>query len=336
MIDCGHCELIPSSDILMNIIKAQTQIVKMGHELGSVMTIVAEKARELTECDGSTIELYENDEMIYRAVAGSLELFLGFKLSAKNSLSGLCVQSGHILYCEDTENDARVDRNAAHKVGAKSMVVVPLKFGNANVGVLKVISSKKHYFNNHSICILSMMAETMGAAMYHAGEHTLEELLIKATTDAMTGVENRASFYEKLRLGISNNSHNTQLSIFIIDMDGLKSINDTYGHRAGDEAIKELAKRLIDSSRSNDIIARLGGDEFGLILSPLSSTNEIHSVIDRFDSEMSKPFYFEDVTLNFGASIGFALYPDEANDMAQLIDLADKRMYHNKQQRKRA
>ncbi len=333
---CGTCEFIPSAEILMQIIKAQTYIVKIGHEFDQVMYIITQKAQELTQCDGATIELHEENDMVYRAVSGSLEPFLGFKLSASSSLSGLSVRTGELLYCQDTEIDPRVDRTAAHKVGARSMVVVPLRFNDQSVGVLKVISSKPRFFDDHALCILSIMAETMGAAMYHAGHNSMEELFLKATTDAMTGVNNRASFYEKLRLQIQNLSDNpVSIAILIIDMDGLKTINDNFGHRAGDEAIKTLAERLRKSSRANDVVARLGGDEFGVVLPMIQSDNELEQIIERFRATISEPFYFENQHLAFDASIGFASYPDDANDLITLIDLADKRMYNDKKNRKK-
>lgn len=329
--DCGHCELMPSQDILMKIIKAQTKIVKIGHEIGVVMDEVVQTAMELTGSEGATIELSEDSEMVYRAVAGSLEPFLGFKLSQESSLSGLCVRSGHILYSEDTQNDPRVDQNAAKNVGAESMVVVPLQYGEYNVGVLKVISSQKHFYADHTICILSIMAETMGAAMYHSGEYSIDELLLRATTDAMTGVNNRASFYEKLRLIFSKP---VSIGIMMIDMDGLKTINDTLGHRAGDEAIKALAERLQKASRVGDVVARLGGDEFGVILSSQESIGTSESLIQRFRNVIEEPFYFEEKRLDFGASIGLAIYPEDATEVSKLIDLADQRMYSDKQTRK--
>lgn len=336
MSQCGNCDFVPSSDILMEIIKAQTHIVKIGYEFDRVMQTVTQKAQELTHCDGATIELHEGDEMVYRAVSGSLTPFLGFKLSVFNSLSGLSVQSGDLLYCKDSENDPRVDRTAAHKVGARSMVVVPLEFNNQSVGVLKVISSKANFFDEHALCILLIMAETMGAAMYHAGHNSMEELFLKATTDAMTGVNNRASFYEKLRMQIQNLTDNPiSIAILIIDMDGLKAINDNYGHRAGDEAIKTLAERLRQSSRTNDVVARLGGDEFGVVLSMIQSDHELERIIERFREMISKPFYFDNRQLAFGASIGYAQFPEDADTLTSLIDLADQRMYNEKLERKK-
>lgn len=143
MIDCGQCEIQAPPEILMKIIKAQTKIVKIGHELSCVMNEVVKNAMELTGSCGAAIELAEEGEMVYRSVAGSLEPFLGFRLSMESSLSGRCIVTGDILYAADTEIDRRVDRNAARIVGAQSMIVVPLKYGDQNVGVLKVISSKK-------------------------------------------------------------------------------------------------------------------------------------------------------------------------------------------------
>lgn len=264
--------------------------------------------------------------MVYRAVAGSLDSFLGFKVSRTNSLSGMCVTTGEILYSKDTQTDERVDKVAAKKVGAKSMLVVPLKFQEMNVGVLKVISSKKDYFNEQTQCILGIMSKTMGASMYFSTNHSIENLLERATKDSMTGVDNRASFFEKLRLTFTKP---LGISVLFIDMNGLKKINDTYGHQAGDEAIKELSNRLKQASRINDTIARLGGDEFGVILSSTTADN-IETIIERYKETINKPFQYKEHTLSFSASIGYATCPNDSENPIELIEIADKRMYQNK------
>src|SRR6185369_10554343 len=115
-----------SSDILMAIIQTQTEIAKLGLDLGAMMELVAEHIQLLTNAQGAIVELVEGDEMVYRAAAGMAGSQLGLRLKREGSLSGLAVASGEILHCRDSETDPRVDLAACRRVGVRSMVVAPL------------------------------------------------------------------------------------------------------------------------------------------------------------------------------------------------------------------
>jgi len=114
-------------------------------------------------------------------------------------------------------------------------------------------------------------------------------------------------------------------------MDGLKIINDTFGHRVGDAVIKEFSRRLKLGARSTDTVARLGGDEFGVILVPLDPQHGVNSAETRMTHEIEKPFSFENTTYKLTASIGGAKIPDDSCDIEQLLEIADKRMYQAKE-----
>lgn len=119
----------------------------------------------------------------------------------------------------------------------------------------------------------------------------------------------------------------------IVDMDGLKQVNDQLGHRRGDAAIKECTVRLRGFTREGDTVARLGGDEFGLILRDSESTDQVAAVAGRLALSLAAPFKFEDVDLNVAGSVGSARYPSDATDLAALIDIADRSMYASKRER---
>lgn len=103
---------LPSRDQLLAIIRVQTEIARHGLDLAPVMAVVVERALDLVKADGAVIELAEDDEMVYRAVSGIAAGQLGLRLKLASSLSGLCVRSGDIQRCSDTESDSRVDRAA--------------------------------------------------------------------------------------------------------------------------------------------------------------------------------------------------------------------------------
>jgi diguanylate cyclase (GGDEF)-like protein len=117
-------------------------------------------------------------------------------------------------------------------------------------------------------------------------------------------------------------------------MDGLKQINDQYGHRAGDAAIKEFASRLKAGSRQSDTIARLGGDEFGIILFQVNTRENAKLCIQRFKEKVEKPFKFDQHELDLCASVGLAIFPEDGNDPDVLVDKADQVMYADKKSKK--
>jgi diguanylate cyclase (GGDEF)-like protein len=119
-----------------------------------------------------------------------------------------------------------------------------------------------------------------------------------------------------------------------IDMDGLKAINDSLGHRAGDAALCAVAGRIGGELRTDDVAARLGGDEFGVILVGVRDRHSVASKCEALTAAIGAPFAFEGCALPLSASIGFALWPDDGDDMEQLMELADRAMYRVKHARR--
>jgi diguanylate cyclase (GGDEF)-like protein len=323
------------SDDLMAIIEAQTEIAKLGMDLGAMLDLVVNRMQSLTRAEGAIIEIVEGDEMVYRAAAGMAGSQLGLRLKRQGSLSGLCVQSGDILQCRDSDSDPRVDRAACRRVGLRSMVVAPLVYDGTTIGVLKISSPEVDGFAARDIKVLELMTGLIGAAVYKASD--FNDLYHKATHDPLTGVSNRALFYDRLRQGLLLATRRASaLGIVNLDMDGLKPINDRFGHRAGDAAIREIASRLRRVCRQSDTVARLGGDEFGVVLPDVKDRASVEQYAGRISAEIDAPLQFEDEMLMLGASLGVAVYPDDGADVPELIDKADQAMYAAKRARKAA
>ncbi|MFP4906533.1 diguanylate cyclase domain-containing protein, partial [Paraburkholderia sp. BR14261] len=135
----------------------------------------------------------------------------------------------------------------------RSMIVTPLKHLETTVGVLKVTNSEVDAFKDEDIRTLSLMSELIAAAMFHAARHETSELYLRATHDALTGLPNRALFYDRLRQSVDLALRSSGgLGVLNLAMDGLKPLNDRYGHRAGDAAIRETATRIARHSRRVD------------------------------------------------------------------------------------
>lgn len=321
---------------LLEVIRTQTAIAKAGMDLGTVMELVAERSQYLTEADGAVVELAEGDEMVYRAASGMAAPQLGLRIGAQGSLSGLCVQERQILTCDDSESDPRVDREASRRVGLRSMVVVPLNYLDVTVGVIKVVSRNPNAFDTTTVQVLNLMSELVAAAMFHAARFETSELYHRATHDSLTGLANRALYYDRLRQALAlARRHNERLAVMYIDMDGLKPINDQIGHHAGDAALKEIARRLSAARRESDTVARIGGDEFALILPRVPDQSAVVDYAQQLCARVEGPVWaFENRPLALKASIGHAVFPDDGTEMDVLLQQADQAMYQSKRCRK--
>jgi len=320
-----------SDQRLLEVIRTQTEIAKLGLDLGAVMALVADRVQQLTSAKGAVVELAEGDHLVYRAACGSAASHLGMHLRRDSSLSGHCITEARALVCTDSEIDARVNREACRQIGLRSMVVVPLRHHQTVVGVLKVLANEPDAFDEADVKLLELMSEVIAASMFHAAKYEADELFFRATHDALTGLPNRSLFFERLRTRLAEaQSTPRPFSLLNLDMDGLKPINDQLGHRAGDAAIKELASRIKQACRATDTVARVGGDEFGVILTGVGSRDTAHAHIERLAESIAQPFEFEWQQIPLGASIGLALYPEDGDELDHLLDRADKAMYQAK------
>ena len=321
-----YCDL--AHEHLLEVIAIQSQIAKLGLDLGQVMTMIVDQVLTLLNADGAVIELAEGDEMVYRAASGMAKSHIGLRLKQSESLSGLCIQTGEILRCDNVEIDSRVNLTACHAVGLRSMIVMPLKHNHSVIGVLKALSKNAYHFDENHELLLNLLAVVMSSSMFFAAKFDKDALFHKATHDGLTDLANRSLFMDRLRNTIEKSKREQSFAgVLMIDMDGLKYVNDTFGHRMGDVMIKELANRIKHASRNSDTVARLGGDEFAAVLTPLETSLDLNSAITRLYSEISKPFAFENEPHPLHASIGGACFPTDSYDLDRLLEIADERMY---------
>ena len=152
-----------------------------------------------------------------------------------------------------------------------------------------------------------------------------------AEHDSLTGLANRYSFEEALRLSITQKPRDkSKLALALFDLDNFKNINDTHGHDIGDELLKRVSKRVCRCLRENELFARLGGDEFAIILSNLHTVDNATRVNKRILACLEKPFIISGIEIIMSASIGIAIYPDNATKANELLKYADIAMYRAK------
>lgn len=159
-----------------------------------------------------------------------------------------------------------------------------------------------------------------------------EALMRRASHDVLTGLPNRALLLDRLAQALKQaRRRNAHVGLLFIDLDFFKEVNDAHGHAVGDLLLKEVATRLQNELRTEDTVARLGGDEFVVLMPMLDIEAEpCAQLAARIVAAVGATFTIEGHNLNIGASIGIALYPDDADEPAGLLDCADAAMYEAK------
>ncbi|MHB1092914.1 EAL domain-containing protein [Thiobacillus sp.] len=160
---------------------------------------------------------------------------------------------------------------------------------------------------------------------------TAEQLVYLAERDALTGLYNRHRFQQELaRTMLDSDRHQVQCAVMFFDLDEFKTINDSYGHRAGDALLIRVASEIGTLVRRNEVLARLGGDEFAILL-PSAHGNEAEVLAERVVRAVAQiPFRFEGQNLRLTTSLGIAYYPGQAADADDLVARADIAMYQAK------
>ncbi len=161
--------------------------------------------------------------------------------------------------------------------------------------------------------------------------HAEERARHLALHDSLTGLPNRRLLEDRLvQLLAQAQREEWSVAIIFIDLDRFKAINDSLGHAAGDEVLREMAKRLKDTLRNSDTVARLGGDEFVLLVSRIQSPAAVPAIATKLMAQLNLPCVAGGQTLNMTASIGISLFPGDGDDAQKLLSYADAAMYNAK------
>ena len=215
-----------------------------------------------------------------------------------------------------------------------AMISLPLIGDQKMLGAVSLYSQDLRNYEEEHMRLLETVARIASDAMGMALQHAESES--RALTDPMTNLPNARSLqmqFEKEAARADRNGSSFQ--VLMLDLDGFKAVNDTFGHKAGDRLLKGLAQVMSDQLRDYDFLARYAGDEFVVIL-PETDSDEINDLCDRIEKAVSK-FALpvdEDQFAKVGISIGAACYPQHGSTVDQIVIAADKAMYAVKAERK--
>ena len=226
----------------------------------------------------------------------------------------------------------RLSRTAVGEgeVKVQSVAAVPLTVNKEIIGALAVQSYLADAYGDRDVELLSAIAEQSAVAVRNATLY--EHAKLRADSDALTGLPNQQTLLERLTFEIKRaQRENGRLALLMLDVDQFKGINDSYGHRFGDEVLKMVAGSLQAVARGSDVVGRYGGDEFCAIL-PGADGDAALAFIERLRADVeSRPVTAPgQAPVPVRLSIGFAAYPEQADTMEELIAEADSSLYADK------
>ena len=184
-----------------------------------------------------------------------------------------------------------------------------------------------------TLVLISRARELRQASESARMEH--EVMRSMAYTDPLTGLPNRRSMINVLALALIGATPQRMLAVYLIDVDEFKQVNDTYGHDAGDELLKEVTRRLRSTVRVGDTVARLGGDEFVVLADGLRSADEASVLGNKLLALFDTPIKLAKAEVQIGLTVGYAIAPLDTKEVTAILKLADTAMYEGKQSGKR-
>ncbi len=277
----------------------------MGYENGFLTT--------LDELEGA---------LVVRAAIGPSIDYVGQRLQRGQGISWWVVEHGLLQNVPDVHADTRF----LGPPDIRSSLIVPLRIGDERVGVLGIESKRDAAFTSEDEELLTAVSHQVAAAIRVARLHDAAKTA--ASTDPLTSLPNRRTFFERLELALRQAAEGMPLSVAIVDVNLLKAVNDQYGHNIGDEALVRIGELLAAGVRGNDVVARIGGDEFA-VLFPGAPILAAERIMRRLAESVAE------ATLSDGRPLptvawGIAVAPNSPTTVDAIIDSADRAMYRQK------
>ena len=252
----------------------------------------------------------------------------------KNGLTEYVITNGECVLLNDRTYDNFIKENNIKIRGKASCnwLGIPLKLNNnKTIGMIGIQSYDTHNkFTNDDLNLLNMVSNQIATAI----KRKKDDIFIhkQAHYDALTGLTNKALFYDRLDHAILQaQRHDEVIGILFLDIDDFKNVNDTLGHSAGDELLKKIANIIKSSVRKSDTVSRWGGDEFCILLPSVKDNDGVIKLCERILTENFKNITLLNEKIDINASIGISFYPMDGESAETLIDNADKAMYNAKQ-----
>jgi len=304
---------------------------------GEVRELLLRSARHLAHLEGGAVVMSDDLETRYVVEAGfgwPAEFLKREVALDERTWAAWVLRSAEEAYLLEslTSEESRMPVLVLDEPtgGAGSLLAVPLRARGRTLGAL-VLTGARGTFDASSRRVLEILANQAAATIQLIKDKEQQRQL--AVRDGLTGLYNRRAFGELLVAAIANEDRRPggSLGLAILDLDHFKKLNDTYGHPAGDAALRSLARLLDQHLRKGDQAARYGGEEFVVIL-PGSDAERSFGAAERLRAALEKHrFVFEGARIPLSASLGVAVWPGDGREPEPLLAAADRALYAAKQ-----
>lgn len=292
-------------------------------------SVVKEAMRLVYGAEDAHIYLYQEGKINFGAsLSADGRKNEQFAEPRPDGLTYKVAQTGEIVVIEDMSTHPLFNNAPSGWVG--SIVGVPIRMGTRVLGVMNLARAHPGEFTDSEIRLLSLLADQASIAIINARLH--QAVSRQAHSDTLTGLPNRRALDERLDSEVKRAGYSAGVfCVIMMDLDGFKQVNDTYGHDIGDNVLRQVAEALQRTLRSSDFLARYGGDEMTLVLSETSAEQAqvvVQKIIGKMDAlEIQLP---EGKTTRLGISGGIAVYPTHGQTTAALLRAADEALYQAK------
>lgn len=305
-------------------------ILNLSHLLHRILTILYDAMGPNMYFILLTEEV--SGDLMLEAVVGTPAVTGRARIPKGAGVTGWVAEHGETQLVREAKEDPRFVQ--APGIESRSALYVPLTAEGHTIGVLAIESKVPDAFCQDDLLLVTAVAGQISTAVQVSKAHDL--VAQAAFRDGLTGLHNYPSFYRRLDEEITRaGQQGDPIALVIFDVDDLKIVNDSAGHLAGDEALREIARCLEEQARDCDTVARYGGDEFALILPGLNRYDAIEVVRRIMEDRASRCVELDGRRIPMpGISWGVATYPGDGTRAAELVKSADSRMYRRKGSRR--
>jgi diguanylate cyclase (GGDEF)-like protein len=291
--------------------------------------VISEAMRLIENAHDINIFLYKNNRLSFGAALDSDGTRnKPWSKPRSNGLTYTVARDGEAIIVEDMQNHSLFTTVPKDWVG--SIIGIPLKVGDKVVGVMNLSRSTTGGFSASELRLLGLLSDQAAVAISNASLHQM--ISRQAYSDTLTGLPNRRALDERLEEEVqAARRNNYSFAVIMMDLDGFKDVNDTYGHATGDDILRLVFNQMARGVRNTDFLARYGGDELTLILSQ-SDMSSAQIVAEKIVEGMNNiKFKFKDgKKLKLGISGGIAIFPVNARNGPDLLRAADAALYKAK------
>ncbi len=311
-----------------------SQTVGAQLESAGLYRAILMKTAELAGAEQASLMIFDeaSQELSIKCVKGLNEKIVqNLRVKPGQGIAGFVFETGRSLLVKNVDQDPRFTERQRARYKTKSLICVPLRIDQRKIGVINLTDKTGDGFDEDDLKLVESVASHASVALDRTDYYQRSEDLRKISiTDPLTDLYNRRFFQDRINEEIERSRrHGLPVSLIMLDIDNFKHYNDTYGHLAGDEALRLTAATIKNSVRNIDRVARYGGEEFAVIL-PMTEIAAARDIAERIRSGVAGRYFPDDAlraTVKLTASLGIASFPQHADNLSGLVGNADKALY---------